>query len=233
MQIYELTRDPQLDEGMWDNVKSGFKAIGSGFKAIGQIGQEKINTTFGTNLGGTATGGRASSSTADVAAWAIARPRAKLLGKAQNDSWIKSLPGSMQNEGVTVLRGLNVPTLKANLDYIISRLVGGRSGGSWDGIAKNIDPGAYGGTGQQKAQDAVNKMQSKIDELVAEIGKATTGSPKDISNVTLKIWEQIAYIALVMQNMLAFHDETAARQRARVASRVASRPPTPTTAVKP
>ena len=215
MQIYELTRDPQLDEGMWDNVKSGFKAIG-------QIGQEKINTTFGTNLGGTATGGRASSSTADVAAWAIARPRAKLLGKAQNDSWIKSLPGSMQNEGVTVLRKLDPPTLEANLDYIISRLVG--SGGSWDKIATNIDPKAYGGTGQQKAQDAVNKMQSKIDELVAEIGKATTGSPKDISNVTLKIWEQIAYIALVMQNMLAFHDATAAAARARERNR---RPPTP------
>lgn len=229
MQIYELTRDPQLDEGMWDNVKSGFKAIGSGFKAIGQIGQEEINTTFGTNLGGTATGGRASSSTADVAAWAIARPRAKLLGKAQNDSWIKSLPGSMQNEGVTVLRKLDPPTLEANLDYIISRLVGGRSGGSWDKIAKpgKIDPGAYGGTGQQKAQDAVKKMQSKIDELVAEIGKATTGSPKDISNVTLKIWEQIAYIALVMQNMLAFHDEAAANQRAWVASRNASRKPAP------
>ena len=210
MQIYELTRDTQLDEGMWDNVKSGFKAIG-------QIGLEKVNQTFGTSIGGTATGGRASSSTADVAAWAIARPRAKLLGKAQNDSWLEGLPASMQNEGVTALQKLDPPTLEANLDYIINRLVFARGGGSWDGIVKNIDKKAYGGTGAAKAQDAVDKMQSKIDELVGIIGKAPAGVTNNISNATLKVWEQIAYIALVMQNMLAFHDEKAAAARDRVA----------------
>jgi len=219
MQIYELTRDPQLDEGLWDNVKSVAKT------AV-QIGQEKINKTFGTNLGGTATGGRASSSTADVAAWAIARPRAKLLGKAQNDSWLEGLPASMQNEKVTALQKLDPPTLEANLDYIITRLVSGNSSRvPWDDSVLKIDKKAYGGTGAAKAQDAVNKMQSKIDELVGIIGKAPAGVTNNISNATLKVWEQIAYIALVMQNMIAFHDEKAAVARDKLRNRTT--PPGP------